>query len=62
MEILSLQQQEYLESIAYEIEETIGMERSWWLGVTDVGSEGSKLKSWLFYMVHLADSRARQLP
>ena len=40
MEILSLQQQEYLESIAYEIEETIGMERSWWLGVTDVGSEG----------------------
>ena len=40
VEILSSPQQEYLESVAYEIEVTTGKERSWGIGVTDIGSEG----------------------
>merc|ERR1712050_361893 len=40
VEIFSTLQQEYLEEKAYEIEGMTGEKRYWWIGATDVGSEG----------------------
>ena len=40
VEIFSTLQQEYMEEKAYEIEGMTGEKRDWWIGATDVGSEG----------------------
>merc|ERR1712142_111339 len=40
VEIFSTLQQEFLEEKAYEIEGMTGEGRYWWIGATDVGSEG----------------------
>ena len=40
VEIYSVMQQEFMEAKAFEIEALSGTDRIWWIGATDIGSEG----------------------